>query len=78
MTRPVEAKVRAGSLAAAACGLAMWILGRYVFRGTVPDVVASWVYTAVPAAVTFAAGYAAKHTPRPDIIPAAPPPAPRM
>lgn len=63
---PVETKVKAGTAAAAACGLAMWALSRYVFKGTVPDVIASWVYALVPAAVTFAAGYAAKHTPRPD------------
>jgi hypothetical protein len=31
----------------------------------VPDVVASWVYVAVPAAVTFGAGYLTKHTYRP-------------
>ena len=64
---PVETKVKAGTAAAAVSGLALWILGRYVFRGDVPDVVASWVYAAVPAAVTFAAGYLAKHTPRPDV-----------
>jgi hypothetical protein len=70
-------------------GLALWALGRYVFRGAVPDVVASWVYAIVPAVITFAAGYAARHTPRADdqliaaikqyggdvTAPAAPPPA---
>jgi hypothetical protein len=73
---PVETKVKAGTAAGAAAGLLLWALGRYVFRGAVPDVVASWVYAAVPAALTFAAGYYAKHTSRPAPAPAAPPPPP--
>jgi len=76
VTAPVETKVKAGTAAAAAAGLAMWALGRYVFKGVVPDVVASWVYAIVPAAVTFAAGYLARHTPRPDTTPAPAPPSP--
>ena len=67
---PTETKVKASTAAAAASGLVLWVLGRYAFKGAVPDVVASWVYAAVPAAVTFTAGYLAKHTDRP-----APPPA---
>jgi hypothetical protein len=66
MTAPVEGKVKAGTAAAAVSGLALFALGRYVFKGAVPDVVASWVYAIVPALITFAAGYAAKHTIRPD------------
>jgi hypothetical protein len=46
-------------------GLALYALGRYVFKGDVPDVVASWIYVIVPGVLTFAAGYLAKHTPRP-------------
>jgi hypothetical protein len=61
---PVETKVQASTAAAAVSGLALWALGHYVFRSGVPDVVASWVYVLVPAAVTFAAGYLAKHTDR--------------
>jgi hypothetical protein len=70
----IETKVKASSAAAAVAGLALWALGRYVFKGTVPDVVASWIYAIVPALITFAAGYAAKHTPRPvtPVTPAAP------
>ena len=68
---PVETKVKAGTAAAAASGLVLFVLGRYVFKGAVPDVVASWVYAAVPAALTFAAGDYARHTPRP-----VPPPGP--
>jgi hypothetical protein len=69
----VETKVKAGTAAAAASGLLLWALGRYVFKGAVPDVVASWVYAAVPAGLTFAAGYYARHTSRPPAA-AAPPP----
>ena len=60
----VETKVKAGTAAAAVSGLALWCLGKYVFKGDVPDVVASWVYAIIPALITFAAGYAAKHTTR--------------
>lgn len=66
MATPVETKVKASSAAAALAGLALWALGRYIFKGTVPDVVASWVYVIVPAVITFAAGYLAKHTNRPS------------
>jgi hypothetical protein len=62
---PVEAKVQASTAVAAVSGLALWALGTYVFKGDVPDVVASWVYVLVPGVLTFAAGYLAKHTPRP-------------
>ena len=72
---PVEKKVQASSLAAAVSGLALWVLGRYVFRGAVPDVVASWMYAIVPGALTFAAGYLVRHTTRSDLPPAPEPPA---
>ena len=70
---PVERKVQASTAAAFISGLVLWALGRYVFRGAVPDVLVSWVYAVVPAALTFFAGYKAKHTSRPDLEPAAPP-----
>jgi hypothetical protein len=78
MAVPVETKVKASTAAAAVSGLALWAIGRYVFKGgAVPDVVASWVYVIVPSVITFAAGYLAKHTPRPvPAPPVAPPPAP--
>ena len=66
---PIERKVTASTAAAALSGLLLWTAGRYVFKGSVPDVVVSWVYVAVPAAITFVAGYQARHTPLP-----APPP----
>jgi hypothetical protein len=54
-------------------GLALWALGTYVFQGDVPDVVVSWTYVIVPAALTFAAGYLARHSPRvPAPLPAVP------
>jgi hypothetical protein len=75
---PVETKVQASTAAAAVSGLALWALGHYVLKGGVPDVVASWVYVIVPAVITFAAGYFARHTPRPappaaTLTPPAPP-----
>lgn len=74
----VETKVKASTAAAAVAGLALWAIGRYVFKGTVPDVVASWVYAIVPGIITFGAGYLARHTPRPvtPAAPAAPPAGP--
>ncbi|HXJ26378.1 MAG TPA: hypothetical protein VNH17_11785 [Streptosporangiaceae bacterium] len=68
----VETKVQASTAAAAVSGLALWALGTYVFKGSVPDVVTSWVYVIVPSVITFAAGYLAKHTVRPGDPPAVP------
>jgi hypothetical protein len=70
---PVETKVQASTAAAAVSGLALWTLGHYVFKTGVPDVVASWVYVLVPAAVTFTAGYLARHTSRPAVLLNVPP-----
>jgi hypothetical protein len=70
---PVERKVTASTGAAAASGLILWILGAYVFRGGVPDVIVSWVYVLVPGILAFGAGYLAKHTPRPPVPPVRPP-----
>ena len=69
MTAPVEKKVQASTVTAAVSGLALWALGRYVFKGAVPDVVASWMYAIVPGALTFAAGYFTRHSPRPELPP---------
>ena len=69
----IETKVKAGTAAGAVSGILLWVLGRYVFKGNVPDVAVSWTYAVVPAVITFAAGYLAKHTPRPVTPP--PPPA---
>ena len=72
MAAPAETKVQASTAVAAVSGLALWALGRYVFKGDVPDVVASWIYVIVPGVLTFAAGYLAKHTPRPSVPPSRP------
>lgn len=62
---PVETKVKAASAGSVLAGFVLWLLGRYLFRGDVPEPVALLVLLAVPAALTFAAGYLAPHTPRP-------------
>jgi hypothetical protein len=64
----IEKKVQTSTLTSAACGLLLYFLGQYVFKGDVPDVVVSWIYVLVPAALTFLAGYFTKHTPRPDVV----------
>lgn len=63
-TGPVEPKVTAASIGAALSGLALWLLGAYVFGDGVPDVVAAVVALVVPAAVSFVAGWT-RTTPRP-------------
>ena len=70
----IETKVKASTGAAAASGLALWVLGHYVFKSGVPDVIASWVYVLVPGVLAAAAGYLAPHTSRPG--PPPPPAAP--
>ena len=72
--RQVETKVRAGTLSAAAAGVALWVLQTYVFKGGMPQGVESLVYLAVPAVLAGAAGYLAPHTHRPGLTPPAPPP----
>lgn len=68
MAAPVERKVQASTTVAAISGMALWVLGKYVFKGDVPDVFASWVYVLVPGALTFAAGYFTRHTARPEPV----------
>jgi len=60
----IERKVTASTGAAGVSGLVLWILGHYVFKTVVPDVIASWIYVIVPGAITFVAGYLTKHTAR--------------
>jgi hypothetical protein len=72
MAAPVEAKVQAGSLTAAAAGVALWALQTYVFKGSdVPAGVVSLVYLLVPGVLALAAGYVAPHTHRPELSPVA-------
>jgi hypothetical protein len=67
MNYPIETKVSAATIAAAVSGLVLWALQSYVFKGELPAPVAAAVQVIVPAVVTFAAGYLAPHTPRPDL-----------
>lgn len=64
---PVETKVSASTAAAAAAGVLVWALQRYVFAGDVPAEVSAAVQVLVPAAFAFVAGLLARHTPRPDL-----------
>lgn len=73
MAPPVEQKVKASTTVAAVSGLCLWALGKYVFKGDVPDVIVTCVYILVPGVLTFVAGYFAKHTPRPELQPVQPP-----
>jgi hypothetical protein len=82
MAAPVETKVQASTGAAALTSLGLWALGHYVFKNGVPDVIQSWAYVLISGAVTFIAGYLAKHTnvpatpvvQQPPVIPPAEPP----
>lgn len=70
----VEAKVKAATTAATLTGLAVSLLGLYVFHGVVPDWVTATAGTAITGALTFISGYLAKHTPRvSDLLPPVPP-----
>ncbi len=60
----VERKVKAASTAAALVGIATTELGLYVFHGAVPDWATGAVGGIVTGALTFVAGWLAKHTPR--------------
>jgi hypothetical protein len=71
----VEGKVKAASTTAAIVGIATTELGLYVFHGAVPDWATGAIGGIVTGALTFVAGWLAKHTPRtPAAPPAAPPP----
>lgn len=66
----VEGKVKAASTTAALVGIATTELGLYVFHGAVPDWATGAIGGVVTGALSFLAGWLAKHTPR---TPAAPP-----
>jgi hypothetical protein len=67
VSAPIESKVSAATIATAASGLAVWALQTYAFHGELPLPVAAAVTTVVPALCAFIAGWAARHTPRPDL-----------
>ena len=60
----VERKVKAASTTAALVGIVTTELGLYVFHGVVPDWATGAVGGIVTGALTFVAGWLAKHTPR--------------
>ena len=62
-----ERKVTTSTVAAAVAGLVIWLLGRYVFKGAVPDAVVLAVNVLMPGVLAFAAGYVTHHTHRPDL-----------
>jgi hypothetical protein len=66
--RPVEAKVKTSSAAAAVVGLVLALLQLYVFKDGVPDaleaVVTSVVTPVATGGLTFVAGWLTRHTPR--------------
>ena len=61
MAYPVEPKVQVAGVTAAVSGAVLWILGKYVFQGAVPDGIASMVYVAMPGVLAFVAAYFAPH-----------------
>jgi len=62
-----ERKVTTSTVAAAVAGLVIWLLGKYVFKGTVPDAVVLAVNVLMPGILAFLAGYFTRHTHRPDL-----------
>lgn len=66
-----EAKVVASTLASAATGAVIGVLNDVETNNTlldpIPHALQIVMLVAIPTAVTFLAGWRAKHTPRPDI-----------
>jgi len=69
MAYPVEPKVQVAGVTAAVSGAVLWVLGTYVFKGTVPDGVASMIYVATPGVLAFVAAYLAPHQHRDPVPP---------
>ena len=61
MAYPVEPKVQVAGVTAAVSGAVLWVLGKYVFKGAVPDGIASMIYVATPGVLAFVAAYLAPH-----------------
>jgi len=68
---PVRRKVQASTAAAAVSGVVVWLLGRYVVHGALDAAETAEVYAAVPAVLTFAAGWLTRDKP-PAVPPAVP------
>ena len=69
----VETKVKASTTAATLTTVVIAALGLYVFKGNVPDWVTVVIETAVTGALTFVAGWWAKHTHRAPAVTGVPP-----
>jgi hypothetical protein len=63
-----EPKVVAATGGSAFAGLVEWLLDTYVFHGSVPGPVGTFVYIAAPAAAAFVAGWSAKHVNRGALV----------
>jgi hypothetical protein len=59
-----EPKVVAATGGSALAGLVMWLLDAYVFHGSVPGPVGTFVYITAPAVAALVAGWSAKHVDR--------------
>jgi hypothetical protein len=71
MAAPIAPKALAGGATAAVSGAVLWALSTYVFKGNVPDGVASMIYVFMPGLLAFAAAWLAPHQVRPgDAAPA--------
>jgi predicted lysophospholipase L1 biosynthesis ABC-type transport system permease subunit len=71
MSAPIESKVKAATggsaLGVAIAGVVIWLLDTHVFTTEpVPDAISVLVFLLIPALLTFASGWAARHTPRSD------------
>ena len=53
----VHPKVKASAAASAVAGIIVWLAGRYILHGHVDPVIQAEIYAAVPAALSFAAGW---------------------
>lgn len=74
MAVPIESKVKAGSLGAAVAGLADWVLATYLFPHLNDPTAQALILAAVPGVLSFAGGWLAKHTarPQPPVTPVTP------
>src|SRR4051812_37813275 len=61
-----------GVLGVAVAQFLLWLAERYWLHGPAPEQVTYLVWTVVPFALTWAAGYWAPHTSRPDLTPPQP------
>ena len=71
MSYPIEPKTQAAGVTAAASGAVLWLLSTYVFKGDVPDGIASLIYVTVPGVVAFGAAWLAPHQhrdPAPSLV----------